>query len=126
MAYMRILVCGGRNVIDRDYPAVKAVLKVIAREGDVIISGGAEGIDYFAHTFAISHDIESLQFMAEWNKDGKKAGPICNKRMLDEGKPDIVVAFKGGKGTASMVNLARKAKIPLLLAEYENGTEDIP
>lgn len=121
---MRILVCGGRDAPDSDYPAVKAVLKVVARPGDVIIEGGAKGIDHFASTYAVAHDIVNLKFMADWKKQGKKAGHLRNKRMLDEGKPDLVVAFKGGKGTANMVSQARKAKIPLLLAEYENSTED--
>lgn len=124
---MRILVCGGRDVPDSDYPSVKAVLKVIVRAGDTIIEGGTNGIDHFAAVYAgtqVDVGVVHLQYKANW-KQGTKAGYIRNKRMLDEGKPDLVVAFKGGKGTASMVNLARKAKVPLLLAEYENG-EDIP
>jgi hypothetical protein len=31
----------------------------------------------------------------EWDELGKKAGPLRNQRMLDEGKPDLVVAFPG-------------------------------
>jgi hypothetical protein len=30
-----------------------------------------------------------------------------NQQMLDEGRPDLVVAFPGGAGTANMVKLAR-------------------
>lgn len=30
-----------------------------------------------------------------------------NRRMLDEGRPDLVVAFPGGPGTRNMVKLAR-------------------
>jgi hypothetical protein len=33
--------------------------------------------------------------------------------MLLEGKPDLVVAFPGGKGTADMVRRARKANVPV-------------
>ena len=40
-------------------------------------------------------------------KHGNAAGPIRNQRMLDHGKPDIVVAFPGGSGTADMVKLSR-------------------
>jgi hypothetical protein len=29
----------------------------------------------------------------KWDELGKKAGPLRNQRMLDEGKPDLVVAF---------------------------------
>jgi UDP-N-acetylmuramoylalanine-D-glutamate ligase len=36
-----------------------------------------------------------------------------NKWMLTDGKPDLVIAFPGGRGTASMVNLARAAGVPV-------------
>jgi hypothetical protein len=35
--------------------------------------------------------------------------------MLNEGKPDLVVAFPGGRGTADMVKRARAAGIELIL-----------
>lgn len=31
--------------------------------------------------------------------------------MLDEGKPDLVIAFPGGRGTADMVNRAKVSGI---------------
>jgi hypothetical protein len=36
--------------------------------------------------------------------------------MIDEGKPDLVVAFEGGKGTANMIAQATDAGIRVLLA----------
>lgn len=47
--------------------------------------------------------------------NGKAAGPIRNQRMLDEGKPDLVVAFPGGRGTADMVRRAKAAGVPVRL-----------
>jgi predicted polyphosphate/ATP-dependent NAD kinase len=46
---------------------------------------------------------------------GKAAGIIRNQRMLDEGKPDLVIAFQGGDGTADMVRRANKSKIPTII-----------
>jgi ABC-type Fe3+-hydroxamate transport system substrate-binding protein len=34
--------------------------------------------------------------------------------MLNEGKPDLVIAFPGGKGTQMMINLAESAGIPVV------------
>jgi len=34
-----------------------------------------------------------------------------NQKMLDDNKVDLVVAFPGGKGTADMVERAKKANI---------------
>ena len=36
---------------------------------------------------------------------------IRNRRMLEEGRPDLVIAFPGGKGTANMVRIALQAGI---------------
>ena len=53
-------------------------------------------------------------FQADWAGLGRKAGPIRNKLMLDEGKPDLVVAFPGGRGTAHMTRIARGAGIEVI------------
>jgi hypothetical protein len=34
--------------------------------------------------------------------------------MLREGRPELVVAFKGGRGTAHMVTIAAAALVPVL------------
>lgn len=53
-------------------------------------------------------------FPADWVTLGKAAGPIRNQQMLDEAKPDWVVAFPGGNGTADMVRRARKAGVKIV------------
>lgn len=56
-------------------------------------------------------------YPADWKRDGRGAGPIRNQRMIDEGKPHIVIAFPGGKGTADMVMRAEMAGIPVVKVE---------
>lgn len=77
----------------------------------VIIAGGAKGADSAAADFAAVAFCQLQEFKADWNKHGKAAGAIRNQQMLDEGKPDLVVAFPGGRGTADMVSRAKKAGI---------------
>ena len=48
-----------------------------------------------------------------WTRYGNSAGPIRNCEMLLQA-PDLVVAFKGGKGTAHMVAVARKKGVKVL------------
>jgi len=74
---------------------------------DFIICGGATGADAMALQYAIEKNIEHHVFMANWVKHGRSAGPIRNQQMITEGKPDIVIAFPGGKGTADMVRRAK-------------------
>jgi hypothetical protein len=79
-----------------------------------IIHGCATGADSAASDFASTNFCLELGFPADWAKYGKKAGYIRNKQMLDEGQPDLVVAFEGGKGTTMMIDLARKAGVKVI------------
>jgi predicted Rossmann-fold nucleotide-binding protein len=110
----RVLVCGGRGYTDRD--RVFAVLdKFHADAGiDVMIEGGARGADSLAHDYALSNGIYLESFPADWETHGTFAGPMRNKRMLEEGQPDLVIAFPGGKGTADMARKAKKAGVKVV------------
>jgi hypothetical protein len=110
---MRILVCGGRDFKDRDL-LYKTMLPYMNEEDLTIIHGAASGADSLARIWAeaFAHKVES--YPADWNKYGKRAGYIRNTQMLNEGKPDLVIAFPGGKGTQMMINLAEAAKVPAI------------
>jgi hypothetical protein len=105
----RVLVCGGRDYADKN--RVWRVLFQIAPT--LVIQGGARGADLLALDWAFRHRVPIETYRADWKRDGKAAGPIRNQRMIDEGKPDLVVAFPGERGTADMVRRARKAGIPV-------------
>jgi hypothetical protein len=106
----RVLVCGGRDYDDRDH-----IWNTLTAIPDVtcIIHGCATGADSEAMIVAEALGIKHAPFRADWRTHGKAAGPIRNQRMLDEGKPDLVVAFPGGRGTADMVRRARLAGLPV-------------
>lgn len=107
---MRVLVCGGRDYNDWD-----VFCNVLDHfQPDEIISGMARGADTLAVTYASRFKIPLLAFPANWDAHGRSAGPIRNQQMLDEGKPDLVVAFPGGRGTADMVRRARKAGVAVV------------
>lgn len=118
---MRILICGGREYDDWQYFIdVMGTLSDTRHFDDhqpiVIIEGGAKGTDFCARLYAKYCGWDHLPFPADWNKYGRKAGYLRNKQMLDEGKPDLVVAFPGGDGTANMVKLATEAGVEVILA----------
>jgi hypothetical protein len=118
---MKILVCGGR-----DYKNKRKVYDVLHElcvkysknynpddnwlPSDIkIIAGGAKGADSLAEDFAVEHFTEFKEYPAKWHKHGIAAGHIRNQQMLEEERPDLVVAFPGGKGTADMVRRSKKA-----------------
>lgn len=107
---MRVLVCGGRDYADRE----RVRTELDALKPTVLIEGGARGADLLAAEWRWGGHIltcQHLKFPADWNKHGKSAGAIRNRQMLDEGKPDIVLAFPGGPGTADMIRQAKKAGV---------------
>jgi hypothetical protein len=79
-----------------------------------LIARGARGADSMAEDWARTHNIECVVYRADWVGFGRAAGPIRNQRMLDEGKPDLVVAFPGGPGTADMTRKARDAGVEVI------------
>ena len=117
---MRVLICGGRNYKDLEGGALQ-VCEALAtvplnppEKSDVVfISGCARGADQIPISMVEDDkDWGGIElFPADWNKYGKSAGYVRNSQMLKEGKPDLVIAFEGGRGTDMMVNLARKAGV---------------
>jgi len=106
MSALRVLVCGGRDY--DDFERVHYILTNLPVPIACIIEGGATGADHCAKLFAQSRGIPVETYKADWSKDGRAAGPIRNHRMIIEGKPDMVLAFPGGKGTANMVMQAKR------------------
>jgi len=108
---MRVLVCGSRHFKDSDF--MYEVLKPYLKTENIFINGGARGADLLSETWTIPMGIKNIRYPADWNKHGKAASPIRNKQMLDEGKPDLVVAFMAddSRGTKNMVDQATKAGV---------------
>lgn len=110
---MKILICGGRDFEDRDV-FYKAMLDFMYDKNVSIIHGAAKGADTLAADWARAFGHQAESYPANWDKYGKRAGYIRNVQMLNEGKPDLVIAFPGGKGTAMMIKLAEAAGTPVV------------
>lgn len=80
---------------------------------ECLIEGGARGADTLARLWAQQRGIRVQTFPADWKQFGRSAGPRRNQQMI-ETKPDKVIAFPGGGGTADMVKRAKKARVPVL------------
>jgi len=124
---MKVLICGGRdlnrhecnNWLDRnlyDYLA-DATGSYSSLTVSHIIQGGARGADEGAKDWAKSEGITCIEFPADWKAHGKAAGPIRNRKMLDQGKPDFVIALPGGRGTKNMVDQAISRGIAVIEIE---------
>ena len=112
MGEHRVLVCGGRNYNRRR--TVYVSLDGLAPKPTVIIHGDYYGADDLAKGWANLRGVPEAPFPADWQTHGRAAGPIRNQQMIDEGKPDLVVAFPGGTGTADMIRRAKAAGIRVI------------
>lgn len=99
---MRVLVCGGRDYLDRRAVFRSLDRLMTKRQIVTLIHGSAPGADSLAAEWAKLRGIEQIACPAEWDKHGKRAGPLRNAHMLTL-QPDGLVAFPGGRGTADMV-----------------------
>jgi hypothetical protein len=110
---MKVLVCGGRNYrdIDRVFFELDKIHFVEGKTITLLIHGNANGADRLAGHWAVARGVEIASFSADWNAHGRAAGPIRNRKMLEEGKPELVIAFPGGEGTRNMLSIAKKAGI---------------
>ena len=113
---MKLAVVGGRDF--NSFELLRSTLDKIKHKIDMICSGGATGADELAEKYAEENKIPIKIFLPQWDKFGKKAGPLRNKQIVDFS--DCCVAFWDGKsrGTLSTINMCRKSGTPLKICKY--------
>lgn len=81
----------------------------------VIVSGTARGADQLGERYAHERGYAVEKYPADWNRDGKAAGPIRNAQMAMVA--DALIAFWDGnsRGTQNMIDLARLKPYPSVL-----------
>lgn len=116
---MRVLVCGGRDFgfTRSDRKVALDILRGLLEPGDEVIHGDAPGADRLAREAAIVLGLAHRGYPADWALHGKAAGPIRNRKMLDAERPEMVLAFPGGSGTADMRRQAKAAGVPVAAVE---------
>lgn len=123
---MKVLVCGGRNFHD-DYFLYQQMDKLNRiKPITLVIQGGARGADTLAKLWAVDTGIPYKTYKANWDTYGNRAGPIRNQQMLDEGKPDLVVGFDGGRGTRDMMSRAAEQGFQTLWLSTSKQPEQLP
>lgn len=111
---MKILVTGGRAYVDRQtlfdtLDGIHALYHV-----SCVVHGRAAGADRLAGRWADSRNIRQVGYPAQWKTQGPMAGPIRNEKMYIREKPELVVAFPGGPGTADCKARAAKHGVQLI------------
>ena len=126
---------GGRDLA---WPHQRIAAELLARSGGrlvhLVLHGGARGADAAIGRAAGQLGWCSLAMPAQWQQHGRAAGPIRNRKLLQQAiaraeahtfpgslASVLVVAFPGGPGTASLVQQARRmaprSPVPISVAE---------
>ena len=107
---IRLALVGSRN--HNDYETFsKHVKDWIAKNGkpEVIISGGAHGLDAMARRFAREEKYSIIEYLPNWKKYKKRAGPIRNKLIVDNAT-DMIAFPLDGPGTKDSIEQMRMTK----------------
>ncbi len=116
----KICVNGSRDFNDPELLArhLDDRIPVGAEKSFRIIAGGARGADRLAENYARKRGIPLSVYPANWNADGKAAGFIRNKQMVD--LADELISFWNGtsRGTKHTIDLANAKGIPVNVIHY--------
>ena len=115
---MRVIVAGSRTIgglLIVEYAMERFVASVISAQGhcaiDVVLSGGAPGVDRLGEEWAYRHGVKVEPHPALWQKYGQKAGPIRNGEMAASADALVAIWDGSSKGTADMIHRAYHAAL---------------
>lgn len=117
----RLIVAGSRDFANYELLKQKCD-SLLARKrlthSIVIASGTARGADRLGERYAVERGYQVERFPADWERDGKAAGPIRNAHMAAHA--DALVAFWDGvsSGTKDMIERAMKRDLPVRVVMF--------
>lgn len=83
-----------------------------------VVSGCAKGADTLGELWAKSQGVPIKRFPADWDKNGKAAGPLRNIEMACYAETLIALWDGKSKGTAHMIAEATKRKLKVYVHRY--------
>ena len=110
---MKLLIAGSRSITDFD------LSEYITEDVDLIISGGADGIDNLAEKYADEKRISKLIMRPRYDLYGRAAPIKRNEIMVDIADAVLIIWDGKSKGSASTIKYARKKEKLLRIIEYK-------
>lgn len=99
---MKLLIVGSRSIQEFD------LLKYVPPETELIISGGAKGIDSIAEKYADKHKISKLILRPRYDLYGKAAPLKRNETMVDVADAVLILWDGISQGTKYTAEYAKK------------------
>lgn len=99
---MKLLIVGSRSITNFDLSVY------IPPNTEMIISGGANGVDMLAEQYADKHRLSKMIIRPQYDRYGKAAPLKRNEQMVDMADEILVIWDGISKGTAYTVKYAQK------------------
>ena len=112
---MRLLIAGSRSITDFD------LSDFIPTETELIISGGAHGIDQIAERYADTHKIAKLIIPPQYKKYGKAAPLKRNELMIELADAILIIWDGSSRGTRHTMELAKKSNKDVTVIHYQDN-----
>lgn len=120
---MKVIIAGSR--ILSDYSLVTQAMKRCGFHVTEVVCGCATGIDRLGEQWARANNISVKEMPANWDRDGKAAGPIRNREMAKYADAAVIIWDGKSAGTRNMVDEMIRAKKPYFLQLTESTLEDL-
>ena len=108
---MKLLVVGSRSVKNFD------LSPYISNNVEVIISGGANGVDFLAEKYADIHRISKYIIRPRYDIYGRGAPIKRNEEMVDISDAILVIWDGQSKGTQHTIEYSKKTKKPITIIQ---------
>jgi hypothetical protein len=119
---MKVIIAGSRNV--NNY---SLVVQAIERSGfniTEVVCGCAVGIDRLGEQWARANNIPIKEMPADWNRNGKAAGPMRNRDMAEYADAAIVIWDGQSRGSRNMIENMVRRKKPYYIGITSANLED--
>ena len=117
---MKLLIAGSRGINEFDLSAY------VSDEVDMIICGGAKGIDHVAEKYADAKRLSKLVLRPQYRRYGRQYAPLKRNEEMVELADEILVIWDGkSKGTKHTIDYVEKVNKPLRVVVLENASFDM-
>lgn len=120
---MKLIIAGSRT-LKPSFQFIKDSIRMLNINNITeIVCGGAKGVDSEGQHFASHMNLPVKMFRADWDKNGKVAGPMRNKQMAEYGDLLLLIWDGESKGSKNMQLEIQKLKKPVYEVILKNNNE---
>jgi hypothetical protein len=102
---MKVIIAGSRTIVD--YDLVVIAVTNSGFEITELVCGEARGVDTCGRQWAEKRQIPIKSFPANWDANGRRAGPMRNRQMAEYAEALILIWDGKSFGSANMLKEAK-------------------